>query len=222
MSRALRTPGRPEDSFDDDPLRMLRAARFAAQLGFGVEPVLDAMTSMAERMGIVSAERVRDEFSKLVLSANPRAGLRILVETRLADQIVPELPALQLEIDEHHRHKDVYEHTLTVLDQAIDLEADGPDLMLRLAALLHDIGKPRPDASSPAAASSFHHHEIVGARMARKRLKALRYPNGSSRTSRGSWGCTCVSMGTRRGMDRLSGASLRAGRWAVAADGCTH
>ena len=176
-SRALRTPGRPEDSFDDDPLRMLRAARFAAQLDFGVEPsVLDAMTSMAERLGIVSAERVRDEFSKLVLSANPRAGLRILVETGLADQFVPELPALKLEIDEHHRHKDVYEHTLTVVEQAIDLEADGPDLTLRLAALMHDIGKPATRRFEAGGGVSFHHHEMVGARMTRKRLKALRYP----------------------------------------------
>ncbi len=176
-SRALRTPGRPEDSFDDDPLRMLRAARFAAQLDFGVEPsVLDAMTSMAERLGIVSAERVRDEFSKLVLSANPRAGLRILVETGLADQFVPELPALKLEIDEHHRHKDVYEHTLTVVEQAIDLEADGPDLTLRLAALMHDIGKPATRRFEAGGGVSFHHHEMVGARMRRKRLKALRYP----------------------------------------------
>ncbi|HUV48933.1 MAG TPA: CCA tRNA nucleotidyltransferase [Actinomycetes bacterium] len=176
-SHTLRTPGRPEDSFDDDPLRMLRAARFAAQLDFGVEPsVVAAMTSMAERLGIVSAERVRDEFSKLVLSANPRAGLHLLVETGLADQFVPELPALKLEIDEHHRHKDVYEHTLTVVEQAIDLEEDGPDLTLRLAALLHDIGKPATRRFEAGGGVSFHHHEMVGARMTRKRLKALRYP----------------------------------------------
>lgn len=176
-SQTLRTPGRPEDSFDDDPLRMLRAARFAAQLDFEVEPsVLAAMTSMAERLGIVSAERVRDEFSKLVLSANPRLGLRILVETGLADQFVPEIPALKLEIDEHHRHKDVYEHTLTVVEQAIDLEAEGPDLALRLAALLHDIGKPATRRFEAGGGVSFHHHEMVGARMTRKRLKSLRYP----------------------------------------------
>ncbi len=176
-SRALRTPGRPEDSFDDDPLRMLRAARFAAQLDFEVEPsVLVAMTSMAERLAIISAERVRDEFSKLVLSANPRTGLRILVETGLADQFVPELPALKLEIDEHHRHKDVYEHTLTVVEQAIDLEASGPDLTLRLAALLHDIGKPATRRFEAGGGVSFHHHEMVGARMTRKRMKAMRYP----------------------------------------------
>ena len=176
-AHALRTPGRPEDSFDDDPLRMLRAARFAAQLDFEVErPVLEAITGMAERLGIVSAERIRDEFSKLVLSKNPRAGLRILVDTRLADQFIPELPALQLEIDEHHRHKDVYEHTLTVVEQAIDLEQDGPDLTLRLAALLHDIGKPATRRFEDGGGVSFHHHEMVGARMTRKRMKALRYP----------------------------------------------
>ncbi|MCZ3387983.1 MAG: CCA tRNA nucleotidyltransferase [Actinomycetia bacterium] len=176
-SRTLRTPGRPEDSFDDDPLRMLRAARFAAQLDFEVEPsVLEAISGMAERLAIVSAERLRDEFSKLVLSKNPRAGLRILVDTTLADQFIPELPALQLEIDEHHRHKDVYEHTLTVVEQAIDLEQDGPDLTLRLAALLHDIGKPATRRFEDGGGVSFHHHEMVGARMTRKRMKALRYP----------------------------------------------
>lgn len=176
-SGQLRTPGRPEDSFDDDPLRMLRAARFAAQLDFEVEAsVLRAIVGMAERLSIVSAERIRDEFSKLVLSDNPRAGLRILVDTKLADQFIPELPALQLEIDEHHRHKDVYEHTLTVVEQAIDLEPDGPDLTLRLAALLHDIGKPATRRFEAGGGVSFHHHEMVGARMTRKRMKALRYP----------------------------------------------
>jgi poly(A) polymerase len=124
----------------------------------------------------VSAERIRDEFTKLVLSENPRAGLRILVDTGLADQFIPELPALQLEIDEHHRHKDVYEHTLTVVEQAIDLEQEGPDLTLRLAALLHDIGKPATRRFEAGGGVSFHHHEMVGARQARKRLKALRYP----------------------------------------------
>lgn len=176
-SKTLRTPGRPADSFADDPLRMLRAARFAGQLGFEVEaPVLQAITEMADRLAIVSAERIRDEFSKLVLSANPRAGLRILVETGLADQFIPELPALMLEIDEHHRHKDVYEHTLTVVEQAMELEQDGPDLTLRLAALLHDIGKPATRRFEAGGGVSFHHHEMVGARMTRKRLKALRYP----------------------------------------------
>ncbi len=176
-SGTLRTPGRPEDSFDDDPLRMLRAARFAAQLDFAVEePVLTAITAMADRLDIVSPERIRDEFTKLVLSDNPRAGLRILVDTGLADHCVPELPALQLEIDEHHRHKDVYDHTLTVVEQAIDLETEGPDLTLRLAALLHDVGKPATRRFESGGGVSFHHHEMVGARLARKRLKALRYP----------------------------------------------
>ena len=131
---------------------------------------------MADRLAIVSAERIRDEFTKLVLSGDPRAGLRILVDTGLADQFIPELPALQLEIDEHHRHKDVYEHTLTVVEQAIDLEQDGPDLTLRLAALLHDIGKPATRRFEGGGGVSFHHHEMVGARMTRKRMKALRYP----------------------------------------------
>jgi len=173
----LRTPGRPEDSFADDPLRMLRAARFASQLEFTVAgPVLDAATEMTDRLEIVSAERVRDEFSKLLLSDRPRPGLGILVETGLAEIFLPELPALQLEVDEHHRHKDVYEHTLTVVEQAIGLESNGPDLVLRLAALLHDIGKPATRRFESGGGVSFHHHEVVGARMTRKRLKALRYP----------------------------------------------
>lgn len=177
----ITTPGRPEDSFDDDPLRMLRAARFAAQLDFEVAPaVIAAMTAMAQRLAIVSPERVRDEFTKLVLSQNPRAGLKILVDTGLADAFVPELSAMQLEIDEHHRHKDVYEHTLTVVEQAISLEGalegEGPDLTLRLAALLHDIGKPATRRFEDGGGVSFHHHEMVGARLTRKRMKALRYP----------------------------------------------
>ena len=143
----LRTPGRPEDSFSDDPLRMLRAARFAAQLAFTVDPaVVAAMTAMAERISIISAERVRDELAKLVLAPYPRLGLTLLVETGLAALVLPELPALALERDEHHRHKDVYEHTLTVLEQSIDLEeprSGGPDLVSRFAALMHDVGKPR-------------------------------------------------------------------------------
>ena len=180
----LRTPVDPRQSFDDDPLRMMRAARFAAQLGFEVDPAARAaVTDMAERITIVSAERVRDELSKLLVSAQPRLGLQVLVETGLADHVLPELPALRLEIDEHHRHKDVYEHSLTVLDKAIALETGpdgavpGPDLVLRLAALLHDIGKPRTRRFEPGGGVSFHHHELVGARMARQRLKALRFGN---------------------------------------------
>ncbi|MEN8649843.1 CCA tRNA nucleotidyltransferase [Streptomyces sp. 21So2-11] len=174
----LRTPGTPEESFSDDPLRMMRAARFAAQLDFEVAPeVIAAMTSMAARIDIVSAERVREEFNKLVLSANPRKGLRLLVDTGLAERVLPELPALRLESDEHHRHKDVYEHSLTVLEQAIDLEENGPDLVLRLAALLHDIGKPRTRRFEQDGGVSFHHHEVVGAKMTKKRMTELKYSN---------------------------------------------
>ncbi|MER6995353.1 CCA tRNA nucleotidyltransferase [Streptomyces sp. NPDC000410] len=177
-ARVLRTPGAPQDSFTDDPLRMLRAARFAAQLDFEVAPeVITAMTEMADRIEIVSAERIRDEFNKLILSAHPRKGLGLLVDTGLAAHFVPELPALRLESDEHHRHKDVYEHSLTVLDQAIDLEVAGPDLVLRLAALLHDIGKPRTRRFETDGRVSFHHHEVVGAKMTKKRLTALKYSN---------------------------------------------
>jgi poly(A) polymerase len=173
----LRTPGRPEDSFDDDPLRMLRVARFAAQLGFAVDPAaVAAMTAMAERIDIVSAERVRDELAKLVCAPQPRAGLALLVRTGLAERVLPELPRLALEIDEHHRHKDVYEHTLTVLEQAMALEPHGPDLVLRLAALMHDVGKPRTRRFEQGGGVSFHHHEVVGAKLTRKRLQALRFP----------------------------------------------
>lgn len=180
--RVLRTPIAPERSFDDDPLRMMRAARFAAQLGFDVDGgTLAALVLMTERVEIVSAERVRDELSKLLCAAEPRRGLEVLVDTGLADHVLPELPALKLEIDEHHRHKDVYEHSLTVLDQAIAQETgpDGavpaPDLVLRLAALLHDVGKPPTRRFEPGGGVSFHHHEVVGAKMVAKRLKALRY-----------------------------------------------
>ncbi|MFC9626416.1 CCA tRNA nucleotidyltransferase [Streptomyces sp. NPDC056930] len=176
--RVLRTPGTPEESFSDDPLRMLRAARFAAQLDFDVATdVVTAVTEMAGRIEIVSAERVREELNKLLLSANPRKGLALLVDTGLAQQVLPELPALRLESDEHHRHKDVYEHSLTVLEQAIDLEEDGPDLVLRLAALLHDIGKPRTRRFEKDGRVSFHHHEVVGAKMVKKRMAALKYSN---------------------------------------------
>ncbi|WP_127354940.1 CCA tRNA nucleotidyltransferase [Actinacidiphila soli] len=176
--RVLRTPGTPEASFSDDPLRMMRAARFAAQLDFEVAPeVVAAMTAMADRIEIVSAERVRDELNKLILSEHPRKGLRLLVDTGLADRVLPELSALRLESDEHHRHKDVYEHSLTVLEQAIDLETDGPDLVLRLAALLHDIGKPRTRRFESDGRVSFHHHEVVGAKMTKARMTKLKYPN---------------------------------------------
>jgi poly(A) polymerase len=175
--RVLRTPGTPEESFGDDPLRMLRAARFAAQLRFAVAPqVLGAMTAMAPDLRRITAERIREEFSKLLCGADPITGLRLLVETGLAEEFLPELPGLKLAIDEHAQHKDVYEHTLTVVANAVRLEEAGPDLVLRLAALLHDIGKPATKAVGDDGRVSFHHHEVVGAKMARQRLKALRYP----------------------------------------------
>jgi len=175
-TRVLRTPATPEESFSDDPLRMMRAARFAAQLDFEPAPeVVAAMTAMAERITIVSAERVQAELNKLLLSDHPVKGLRLLVETGLAEYVLPELPALRLERDEHHRHKDVYEHSLTVLEQAIALETEGPDLVLRLAALLHDIGKPRTRRFEADGRVSFHHHEVVGAKMTRKRMRDLKY-----------------------------------------------
>jgi len=177
----LRTPVTPEQSFSDDPLRMMRAARFVSQLGFSAAPdVVAAMTEMASRLEIVSAERVRDELNKLILGAHPVAGLRLLVDTGLAAQMLPELPALILERDEHHRHKDVYEHSLTVLEQAIALEGrleSAPDLVIRLAALLHDIGKPKTRRFAEGGTVTFHHHDVVGAKLARKRMRALRYSN---------------------------------------------
>ncbi|WP_236666956.1 MULTISPECIES: CCA tRNA nucleotidyltransferase [unclassified Nonomuraea] len=174
----LRTPGSPERSFGDDPLRMLRAARFASQLGFTVDDdALAAMSAMAERIQIVSAERIRDELDKLVCGAHPREGLRLLVQTGLAAYVLPELPKLRLEIDEHHRHKDVYEHTLTVLDQAIAQEEDGkPDKILRWTALMHDVGKPKTRRHEPGGRVSFHHHEVVGAQMTKKRMTELKFP----------------------------------------------
>jgi poly(A) polymerase len=177
VARRLRTPGTPARSFGDDPLRMMRAARFASQLGMSPdEAAFTAMTEMADRISIVSAERVRDELVKLVLGRDPRAGL--------PDHVLPELPALRLEVDEHHRHKDVYEHTLTVLEQAIALEDDhrdpdavvpGPDFVLRFAALMHDVGKPATRRFEPGGGVSFHHHEVVGAKLTAKRMKALRF-----------------------------------------------
>ena len=176
--RILQTPGRPEDSFSDDPLRMLRAARFASQLDFEIAPnVLVAMKEMAPRLSIISAERIRDELSKILMSQNPRLGITILVDTTLADIVLPEIPKLRLEVDEHHHHKDVYEHSITVLEQAIEHEdrLGGPNLVIRLAALLHDIGKPKTRNLIEGGGVSFHHHEVVGARLAKKRLQELRF-----------------------------------------------
>jgi poly(A) polymerase len=175
----LRTPTSPEISFSEDPLRMLRAARFAARLQLRPEPdLIRVMTELAPRLEIVSAERIRDEFTKLLLLDAPRVGLDLLVNTGLADQFLPELPALRLERDEHQRHKDVYEHSLIVLDQAIALERERhhePDIVTRLVALLHDIGKPRTRRFESGGKVSFHHHDIVGAKMIRKRLTELRF-----------------------------------------------
>jgi poly(A) polymerase len=175
----IRTPATPQSSFGDDPLRMMRAARFVAQLGFSPAPELvPAMRDMADRISIISAERIRDELSRLLLTDRPRPGLDLLVSTGLAEKVLPELPALRLERDEHHRHKDVYQHSLTVLEQAIDLEVrlpERPDLIIRLAALLHDIGKPATRRFEPGGKVSFHHHEVIGAKLVRKRLAALRF-----------------------------------------------
>jgi poly(A) polymerase len=178
--KVLRTPSSATQSFNDDPLRMMRAARFAAQLGFTLDPeVFAAMQNLAGRISIISAERVRDEFVKTIMSDNPRTGITILVDSGLADFVLPEIPKLRLEVDEHHHHKDVYEHSITVLEQAIAQEEriSGPNLINRLAALLHDIGKPKTRNLIEGGGVSFHHHEVVGARLTKKRLKELRFDN---------------------------------------------
>ena len=180
QNKLIKTPGKPEDSFSDDPLRMMRAARFMSQLDFTVDPVvIAAMKSMAKRLEIISSERIRDELIKTVMGQKPKLGITLLVETGLADIFLPEVPKLKLEIDEHHHHKDVYEHSLTVLEQAIALEErlGGPNLTLRLAALLHDIGKPKTRQLIAGGGVSFHHHEVVGARMCKERLRTLRFDN---------------------------------------------
>jgi poly(A) polymerase len=182
LAKRLRTPGAAIDSFADDPLRMLRAVRFVAQLGLTPDDdVVAAMTTLAGELGRITPERVQVELSKTLLQDSPRKALELFVATGLADVVLPELAALRMEIDEHHQHKDVYTHSLTVLDQAIALEkadaqAESPDLVLRLAALLHDIGKPATRRHEPRGRVSFHHHEVVGAKLVRKRLTALRYP----------------------------------------------
>jgi poly(A) polymerase len=178
--KVLRTPGLPALSFSDDPLRILRAARFAAKLGFEVAPeVRAAMTEQAGRLEIVSVERITVELTKLMLTPDPALGIDVLVQTAVANQVLPEVPRLRMEADEHHRHKDVYQHSLTVLRQAIELEAQyglAGDLTVRLAALLHDIGKPRTRTLLPDGRVAFHLHEVIGAKMTRKRLTALRFP----------------------------------------------
>ena len=176
--KVLRTPGKPNDSFNDDPLRMMRAARFASQLDFEIDPdVVISIKELSARIAIVSAERVRDELTKILMSPNPRTGITILVDTGLAEIFIPEIPKLRLEVDEHHHHKDVYEHSITVLEQAIMQEArlGGPNLVIRLAALLHDIGKPKTRSFIEGGGVSFHHHEVVGARLVKKRLQELRF-----------------------------------------------
>ncbi|MFM6971556.1 MAG: CCA tRNA nucleotidyltransferase [Rhodoluna sp.] len=181
----IRTPGKPEDSFSDDPLRMMRGARFASQLEFEIEPAtFGAMRDMVDRIVIISAERVQAEFVKLMLGKNPRKGLEVLVDSGLAAKVLPELPALKLEVDEHHHHKDVYEHTLTVVEQAIDYEKDyglEKDFTLRFAALMHDIGKPATRRLEPGGGVSFYHHDVVGAKLTKKRMQALRFDNDTTK-----------------------------------------
>ncbi|OKH64731.1 poly(A) polymerase PcnA [Mycobacterium sp. SWH-M3] len=174
--KILDTPSAPEVSFGDDPLRMLRAARFVSQLGFGVAPrVLEALLEMAPQLSRITVERVAAELDKLLLGADPVAGIDLMVQTGLGAVVLPEVGDMRMAIDEHHQHKDVYWHSLTVLRQAIDLEDEGPDLVLRWAALLHDIGKPATRRHEPDGGVSFHHHEVVGAKMTRKRMRALKY-----------------------------------------------
>jgi poly(A) polymerase len=173
----LDTPATPEESFADDPLRMLRAARFVSQLGLAPAPrVIVAMTEMAGELARITRERVQAELTKLILGTHPRRAIELMVDTGLCEQVLPEVPAMRLAIDEHMQHKDVYTHSLVVMEQAIERETDGPDLVLRLAALLHDIGKPDTRRKEPDGRVSFHHHEVVGAKMTRRRLRELRYP----------------------------------------------
>lgn len=173
----LDTPSEPEESFGDDPLRMLRAARFVSQLGFTMLPrVRTAIEEMATQIDRITVERITAELDKLILGEFAVDGVDALCDTGIAARVLPEVPAMKLEIDEHHQHKDVYQHSLTVLQQAIDLEDGDPDAILRWAALLHDIGKPDTKRNEPGGGVSFHHHEVVGAKMTRRRLRALKFP----------------------------------------------
>jgi len=185
LAGVLRTPIEPEISFQDDPLRMMRGARFTSQLGAVIHPdTMAAMTTLAPRIADISAERVREELTRLLATESPRQGLEVLVETGIADIVLPELPALRLESDEHAHHKDVYQHTLTVVEQAIEEEKrrfpdQSPDVVLRVAALLHDIGKPATRRFEGGGVVTFYHHDVVGAKLAKKRLKALRFDNNT-------------------------------------------
>ncbi|MEJ9078160.1 CCA tRNA nucleotidyltransferase [Gordonia malaquae] len=177
LAGVIDTPSAPENSFNDDPLRMLRGVRFVSQLGFSLaDRVLDATREMAEQIDRITVERVRVELDKMILGEFPLDGVDLLVESGLADRVLPEIPGMKLTIDEHHQHKDVYQHSLTVLKQAVDLETGDPDLVLRWAALLHDVGKPATRRHEDGGGVSFHHHEVVGAKMVRKRMRALKYP----------------------------------------------
>lgn len=180
----IQTPGTAEDSFSDDPLRMMRAARFAARFDYALaDDVFGAMKEMAPRIEIISAERVRDELTKLILADYPRRGIDLLVDSGLADFVLPEIPALKLEVDDHHHHKDVYQHSLKVMEQAMaqETDADGdvpaPDFVLRFAALMHDCGKPATRKFEPNGSVSFLHHDVVGAKITKKRMRALRFDN---------------------------------------------
>jgi len=177
QQRILDTPAAPSVSFTDDPLRMLRAARFVSQLGFGVaDRVREAIIAMAPELARITVERIAVELDKMLLGADPVAGIELMVQTGLGDVVLPEIGGMQMAIDEHHQHKDVYQHSLTVLRQAITLEEPAEsDLVLRWAALLHDIGKPATRRHETDGGVSFHHHEVVGAKMVRKRLRALKY-----------------------------------------------
>jgi poly(A) polymerase len=179
MTRTLRTPLSPEESFSDDPLRMMRAARFIAQLQVVPEPGLTkAVTEMSERLSIVSMERVRNELDKLMVADRPSAGLWFLIDTGLVDSFFPEISAMRLEQDPIHRHKDVLTHTVAVVENVRPDASPGFDFRItRLAALFHDIGKPKTRGFRSGKGVTFHHHEVVGARMTRDRMRALKYPN---------------------------------------------